>query len=118
MSPKERRLASKHRAHAPIFAALGDETRLSLLAKLGRGQRHSISQLTEGSQLSRQAITRHLRVLEHVRVIRGIRSGREHLYELDPRPVQEIRAYLDRISAQWDQTLSRLRTFVEVERPE
>ena len=118
MSPrilKARSATAKLRAHAPIFAALGDETRLSLLAKLGCGQRCSISQLTEGSRLTRQAVTKHLRVLERVRVVRCVRSGRESLYELDPQPVQEVRDYLDQISAQWDDALARLKSFVERE---
>lgn len=118
MSPRTSRARSataQLRAHAPVFAALGDETRLSLLAKLGRGQRCSISQLTEGSRLTRQAVTKHLRVLERVRVVRCVRSGRESLYELNPQSVQEVRDYLDRISAQWDDALSRLKSFVEKE---
>jgi DNA-binding transcriptional ArsR family regulator len=105
----------KSRAQAPIFAALGDEVRLSLLAKLGRGQRCSISQLTEGSRLTRQAVTKHLRLLERVRVVRCVRSGRECLFELDPHPVEEARDYLDGISAQWDTALARLKSFVEMD---
>lgn len=101
------------RAEAPILAALGDEVRLSLLAKLAHGQRYSISQLTAGSRITRQAVTRHLRVLERVRVVRCVRSGRECLFELDPQPVQQVRDYLDRISAQWDSALARLKSFVE-----
>lgn len=113
MSPRTRNAKAKLRAQAPIFAALGDPVRLSLLAKLGRGRRYSISQLTEGSHLSRQAVTKHLRVLERVRVVRCVRSGRECLFELDPQPVQQVRNYLDQISAQWDDALSRLKSFVE-----
>jgi DNA-binding transcriptional ArsR family regulator len=116
MSPKGRSTAAKRRAPAPVFAALGDETRLSLLAKLSRGQRYSISQLTEGSHLTRQAITKHLRVLERVSVVRCVRSGRERLFELNPQPVEEIRDYLDRISEQWDEALSSLKAFVEADR--
>ena len=100
-------------AHAPVFAALGDETRLSLVAKLCRGQPRSISQLTEGSKLTRQAITKHLRVLESVGVVHSVRSGRESLFEFDPEPMQEIKKYLDLVSEQWDQALSRLKSFVE-----
>jgi DNA-binding transcriptional ArsR family regulator len=118
MSLKEGSAAAKRHAHAPIFAALGDETRLSLLAKLGRGQRYSISQLTEGSQLTRQAITKHLRVLERVKVVRCVRCGRERLFEIDHQPVEEARDYLDRISEQWNQALSGLKSFVEAERPD
>jgi DNA-binding transcriptional ArsR family regulator len=104
------------RAHAPVFAALGDGMRLSLLAKLSRGQRYSISQLAAGSRLTRQAVTKHLRVLERARIVRCTRIGRECLFELDPRPVQEIRDYLDQVSQQWDHALLRLKSLVEEER--
>ncbi|MGC1156636.1 MAG: metalloregulator ArsR/SmtB family transcription factor [Acidobacteriaceae bacterium] len=109
------RRGSRHHRPAPLFAALGDPTRLSLLARLGRGQACSISQLTHGSHLTRQAITKHLRVLEHAKIVRCVRSGRERLYELDPQPVHDLRDYLDRISAEWDQALGRLKSLVEKE---
>jgi DNA-binding transcriptional ArsR family regulator len=99
--------------HAPVFAALGDQTRLSLVGKLCRGKPHSISQLTEGSKLTRQAITKHLRVLERAGIVRCVRAGRESLFELDPEPIQEVKAYLDFVSEQWDHALSRLKSFVE-----
>jgi DNA-binding transcriptional ArsR family regulator len=92
---------------------LGDETRLSLLAKLSTGQRLSISQLTTSSNLTRQAITKHLRVLERVKIVRCVRSGRESLFEFDPEPIEEIKGYLDLVSEQWDQALARLKSFVE-----
>ncbi len=98
---------------APLFAALGDRTRLSLLARLGHGGPRSISQLTHGSHLTRQAITKHLRVLERARVVRSVRSGRHSLFQLDPQPVHDLRDYLDRVSADWDQALARLQAFVE-----
>jgi len=101
------------KAPAPVFAALGDRTRLALVAELCRGQPRSISQLTAGSILSRQAITKHLRVLERARIVRSFRVGRENHFTFDPKPVEEIRKYLDFVSAQWDQALSRLKTFVE-----
>jgi DNA-binding transcriptional ArsR family regulator len=106
-------IPAKRRAHAPVFAALGDETRLSLLAKLSTGQRLSISQLTTSSNLTRQAITKHLRVLERVKIVRCVRSGRESLFEFDPEPIEEIKGYLDLVSEQWDQALARLKSFVE-----
>jgi DNA-binding transcriptional ArsR family regulator len=99
--------------HAPVFAALGDQTRLSLVAKLCHGKPHSISQLTEGERLTRQAITKHLRVLERAGVVRCVRAGRESRFELDPEPIQEVKAYLDFVSEQWDHALSRLKSFVE-----
>jgi DNA-binding transcriptional ArsR family regulator len=106
-------IARKRQARAPVFAALGDETRLLLVAKLCRGQPSSISQLTEGSKLTRQAITKHLRVLESAGIVHSVRRGRESRFELNPEPIEEIRAYLDLVSEQWDQALSRLKKFVE-----
>lgn len=107
------RRTANRRSHASVFAALGDETRLSLLNKLFRGQPRSISKLTHGSRLSRQAITKHLRVLQRAQIVRCSRSGRESLFEFNPQPIEELRSYLDFVSEQWDQTLSRLKSFVE-----
>jgi DNA-binding transcriptional ArsR family regulator len=112
MSHKQR----SHRgpkARAPVFAALGDETRLALLAKLSAGQPHSISQLTQGSRLTRQAVTKHLRVLQRAGMVHSIRAGRETRFAFDPEPIDEIREYLDFVSRQWDHALSRLKSFVE-----
>ena len=100
-------------AAAPVFAALGDTTRLALVAKLARGEPYSISELTEGSKLTRQAITKHLRVLARAGIVRCSRAGRESRFEFDPKPIVEIRDYLDRVSEQWDEALSRLKAFVE-----
>lgn len=114
MSHKSRsRIAGKRRAHAPVFAALGDETRLSLVAKLSAGRPCSISQLTGGSRLTRQAVTKHLRVLERAGLAHSVRAGRRKLFEFDPAPMEEIRKYLDLVSEQWDQALARLKSFVE-----
>jgi DNA-binding transcriptional ArsR family regulator len=110
---RHRSIAAKRHPRAQVFAALGDETRLSLVAKLCGGQPHSISQLTEGSKLTRQAITKHLRVLESVGIVHGFHAGRESLFEFDPEPMAEIKGYLDFVSEQWDQALSRLKSFVE-----
>jgi DNA-binding transcriptional ArsR family regulator len=113
MSRETRSRAAKRTTHALIFAALGDETRLCLVKKLSKGQPHSISRLTEGSRLTRQAITKHLRVLEGAGIVHGVRRGRESLFELDPLPIKEIREYLDLVSEQWDHALARLKSFVE-----
>lgn len=107
------RIALKRRTHAPVFAALGDDTRLSLVAQLSRGKPRSISHLTRGSKLTRQAITKHLRVLEGAGVVRSVRSGRESLFEFHPEPMDELKKYLDLVSEQWDHALSRLKSFVE-----
>ena len=106
-------LARKREAYAPVFAALGDTTRLTLVAKLGKGEPRSIVQLTEGSALTRQAITKHLRVLEHAGIVRNVREGRESLFKLDPKPIDNLRDYLDQVSKQWDSALARLKSFVE-----
>ena len=106
-------IAAKRPPRAPVFAALADETRLSLVAKLCGGQPHSISQLTEGSKLTRQAITKHLRVLESVGIVHSVRAGRESRFEFDPEPMEGIKEYLDFVSEQWDQALSRLKSQVE-----
>ena len=113
MSHKRHNLAARRQLRAPVFAALGDDTRLSLVAKLCAGQPYSISQLTEGSRLTRQAITKHLRVLESVGIVRSIHRGRESLFEFDPKPMEETKKYLDFVSEQWDQALSRLKSLVE-----
>jgi DNA-binding transcriptional ArsR family regulator len=107
------RTSAQRQQNAPIFAALGDGTRLSLVAKLSPGQPHSISQLTKGSGLTRQAITKHLRVLEGVGIVRSVHRGRESLFEFNPKPIEETRKYLDSVSEQWDQALNRLKSFVE-----
>jgi DNA-binding transcriptional ArsR family regulator len=105
--------AAKRCAFAPVFAALGDPTRLSLVAKLCGGQPCSISQLTEDTQLTRQAITKHLRVLEHARIVHSTRQGRESRFAFNPEPIEDIKRYLDLVSEQWDDALARLRAFVE-----
>ena len=106
-------LAARGREHAPVFAALGDETRLGLVAKLSGGQPCSISQLTQGSKLTRQAITKHLRVLERVGIVHSVHAGRESLFEFDPTPIEKMREYLNFVSEQWDQALIRLKSFIE-----
>jgi DNA-binding transcriptional ArsR family regulator len=106
-------MAARQRTHAPVFAALGDETRLLLVAKLCGGQPRSIAQLTVGSKLTRQAITKHLRVLERAEIVHGVRAGRESLFKFDPEPMEDLKKYLERVSEQWDQALARLKAFVE-----
>jgi DNA-binding transcriptional ArsR family regulator len=114
MSSRFRRsVAAQQWVYASVFAALGDERRLSLVTKLCGGEPRSISQLTAGSNLTRQAITKHLRVLESVGVVRSVRRGRESLFEFKLEPIEEIRRYLDLVSAQWDQALGRSKSFVE-----
>lgn len=114
MSPKHsKRKAAKRQTRALVFAALGDETRLGLVATLSAGEPASIAQLTAGSPLTRQAITKHLRVLERAGLVRNLHAGRESLFAFDPRPLSELHDYLDRMSRHWDDALARLKDFVE-----
>jgi DNA-binding transcriptional ArsR family regulator len=106
---------ARRRAQATVFAALGDETRLLLVSRLSEGRPVSITRLTQGSKLTRQAVTKHLRVLEGAGMVHGVRRGRESLFEFTPKPIHEIKDYLDLISAQWDQALLRLKSLVEEE---
>jgi DNA-binding transcriptional ArsR family regulator len=116
---RARRAAPRRRAGralaaaAPIFAALGDRTRLGLVARLCRGGPLSIARLTEGAAVSRQAVTKHLRALEEAGLVLSARAGRERVWELQPKRLAEIRRQLDAIAAQWDDALARLRRFVE-----
>jgi DNA-binding transcriptional ArsR family regulator len=99
---------------AAVFAALGDKTRLALLGKLAGGQPQSIASLTADTRLTRQAITKHLRVLEGARIVRSTRVGRESRFVLRPRPLVEASAYLDHVSRKWDEALARLKALVEI----
>ena len=98
---------------APVFAALGDATRLELVSRLSDGQSRSIAQLTDGLSLTRQGVTKHLRVLEQAGLVSSIRVGRESQFTFKPEPIGQARSYLETVSMQWDDALSRLRRFVE-----
>jgi DNA-binding transcriptional ArsR family regulator len=98
---------------APVFAALGDRTRLSILSKLSGGQRRSIITLSMDTNLTRQAVSKHLRVLERAGLVSSIRTGRENQFVYNPKAVIDARSYLDAVSAQWDEALSRLQHLVE-----
>jgi DNA-binding transcriptional ArsR family regulator len=113
MSRKTRSPGRSPARFAPIFAALGDETRLALVAKLSEGEACSIKHLTAGTRLTRQAVTKHLRVLEGAEIVHSVRSGRENLFVLDPAPIRQVSAYADVVSRHWDRALARLKTFVE-----
>ena len=108
-------MAERARAQdpAPIVAALGDRTRLALLMTLSDGVTRSITMLSADTRLTRQAVTKHLRVLEGVGLVESVRRGRESRYIARPEPLEEARAYLDRVAAQWDDALARLKAFVE-----
>lgn len=100
---------------APLFAALGDHTRLALLSRLATGGPGSIAQLSARADVTRQAITKHLEILSSAGLVKSSRRGRERIWALQPRRLADGHAYLDRISSQWDGALARLKAFVEDE---
>jgi DNA-binding transcriptional ArsR family regulator len=105
--------AAQVRDAAPLFAALGDRTRLRLLLRLSASGPDSIAGLSAKAEVSRQAIRKHLDVLHRAGLVRSQRRGREHLFELEPARIDSAREHLERISRQWDDALGRLRKFVE-----
>jgi len=106
-------VAAKRKGSARLFAALGDETRLRLVSRLCDGGPMSIARLTEGSSVTRQAITKHLTLMKGSGLVHSMRRGRESVWQLDQHRLEEARHYLDLISKQWDGALLRLRKFVE-----
>ena len=116
MSPRSADLASRRGdvgESAEVFAALGDPTRLRVVARLCRGGPASIARLTAGTTVSRQAVAKHLRVLSRAGLVRGRRRGRESVWELAPGRLEPARRYLDAVSRRWDETLARLKAAVE-----
>ena len=111
MSPRPTSAAL--RRSAPIFAALGDATRLRVVSRLSSEGPLSIAQLTEGSDVTRQAVTKHLTVLAGAGLVHDFRQGRERVWELKTAQLEEARRALDVISKQWDAALERLQAMVE-----
>ena len=101
-------------ALAGVFAALGDPTRLRLVATLCAGGAFSIAQLTADTDISRQGVTKHLRVLAHAGVVHDVKAGRERLWQLDPQQIAEARRTLDVIGRQWEMALGKLKAFAEL----
>jgi len=97
----------------PVFAALGEETRLALVARLSTRGPQSITRLATGSDVTRQAITRHLHVLAGAGLAHDVRRGRERIWQLDPDGLEQARRWLDQISKRWDEALDRLKKLVE-----
>jgi DNA-binding transcriptional ArsR family regulator len=98
---------------APMFAALGDETRLALVARLSFDGPLSITRLTAETAVSRQAVTKHLNVLATAGLVSDVRHGRERIWELEPKQMEAARSYLEHVSRRWDDALGRLKKFVE-----
>lgn len=115
-SPPSQKLPLKSSAlrnSAPIFAALGDETRLRLIAALCAGGAVSIAQLTLGTDITRQAVTKHLQVLADASLVRDVKVGRKRLWEFEPTQLEEARHALELIAQQWDHALMKLKLAVE-----
>lgn len=106
-------LVNARESHARVFAALGDPTRLKLVAVLCAGGAFSIAQLTDSTDISRQAVTKHLQVLSAAGLVHDTRAGRERLWQLDPQQVEAARRTLETIGRQWDVALGKLKDFVE-----
>lgn len=104
---------ARKRAVAEVFFALGDGTRLSLVKRLGASGALSATALANGAEVTRQAIVKHLQVLEGAGLVRHEKRGREVLYALDPERLQDARAFLDAISTSWDRAIERLRSMIE-----
>src|SRR5450631_3654355 len=115
--PRARSSVSKFGGVVPIFAALGDSTRLKIVARLCAGGPLSIVRLTQGAKVSRQAVTKHLHALEAAGIVRSGRTGRECIWELQTVRLTQARQCLAQISDQWDAALGRLRDFVETDEP-
>jgi len=98
---------------APVFAALGDETRLTIVARLCAQGPLSIVRLTDGTHVSRQAVTKHLHAMQRAGLVRDERAGRERVWRLETERLAEVRRHLAQISAQWDAAVERLRALVE-----
>ncbi len=107
------KLIRSSQALAPVFAALGDATRLKIVALLCAGGAFSIAQLTANTAITRQAVTKHLQVLAEAGVVRHVKVGRERLWELEPARIEAARQTLDAIGQQWEATLGRLKTYLE-----
>ena len=110
---RSRAAAARIPDSAPVFAALGDPTRLRIVARLCDAGPMSIARLAEGATVTRQAVTKHLAALEGAGLVASSRAGRERIWELRTRRLEEVRRYLDQISRQWDEALDRLRRHVE-----
>jgi DNA-binding transcriptional ArsR family regulator len=113
MSPRTNPQIKALRKTAPVFAALGDETRMRLIAVLCAGSALSIAQLTDGTDISRQAVTKHLQVLADAGLVHDIKQGRERLWEFQPSKLDEARRSLEMVAQQWDQALMRLKRTLE-----
>lgn len=113
MSRREALSPARLKDAAPLFAALGDATRLGLLVSLCSGGPLTVTRLSSQFEVSRQAITKHLEVLSEAGLVRSSRQGRERIWTFEPRRLEDAHQYLERLSREWDVALGRLKAFVE-----
>jgi DNA-binding transcriptional ArsR family regulator len=113
MSPNRNAAAVRLTEAAPMFAALGDATRLRLVGRLSVDGPLSIARLSEGAGVTRQAVTKHLHALGEAGLVRHARRGRERIWELEPKRLEKAQLYLSEIADEWDAAISRLKVFVE-----
>jgi DNA-binding transcriptional ArsR family regulator len=113
MSARRRSARRGFAGSAPVFAALGDPTRLGIVARLCATGPMSMVRLTEGARVTRQAVTKHLHILAGAGLVRGTRVGRDHVWQIDPARLGEARRWLHHIAGQWDEALGRLKESLE-----
>jgi DNA-binding transcriptional ArsR family regulator len=113
MSRNRSAAAAKLTEAAPMFAALGDATRLRLVGRLSADGPLSIARLSEGAGVTRQAVTKHLQALGDAGLVRNTRRGRERIWELEPKRLERAQRFLGQIADEWDAAISRLKAFVE-----
>ena len=109
----KRAIAESSETLASVFAALGDPTRLKLVAILCAGGAFSIAQLTATTEISRQGVTKHLQMLANAGVVRDVKLGRERLWQLQPKQIEDAKRTLEAIGKEWELALGKLKTFVE-----
>jgi DNA-binding transcriptional ArsR family regulator len=100
---------------APLFAALGDPVRLAMIARLSGDGPLATRDLQRNTGVSRQAITKHLQVLENAGLVSSDRVGRDRQWRMQAQQLAAARRFLEQISQQWDLRLARLKAFVETE---
>jgi DNA-binding transcriptional ArsR family regulator len=113
MSRAEVLSPARLRDAAPLFSALGDVTRLALLASLCANGPLTVARLSGHFEVSRQAITKHLEVLSEARLVSSVRQGRERIWTFEPTRIEAAQQYLERLSREWDVALGRLKAYVE-----
>jgi len=101
---------------ARLFTALADDNRLAIVESLSEHGPQSITALARRAPVTRQAVRKHLAVLETAGIATSKRHGRERIWHLEPGRLAAAHAYLDRISHRWDDAIDRLGAYLEKDR--